>query len=59
MNYIGVRKRSGRYSAGIEYNTRWFSLGNYETAREAAIVRDEFVINYRLDRELNFPYTSD
>lgn len=55
--YRGVSKihKTEKYVAYAKSNGEWFYLGRHKTAKEAAMVRDEFVIKNILGLPLNFP----
>ena len=55
--YIGVsyHNRNKKYQVQIHINNRWIFIGNYLNPKEAAIARDDFIIDNRLDHHLNFP----
>ena len=54
MRYIGVREQDGRYRARISMYYKIICLGSYGTPEEAARVRDKYVVENNLNRELNF-----
>ena len=54
--YIGVREQEkGRFRARVSLYHKIISIGSYGSPEEAAIARDRFVIENKLNRKLNFP----
>ena len=57
--YRGVYLENGKYRARIMVATVSKSLGTYETAEEAAIAYDKYVITNNLDHTSNGTYTKE
>lgn len=52
--YRGVSPHRNVYAAGVKVNYRRIYLGTYVTPKEAARVRDDYVIKHNLGLPLNF-----
>lgn len=56
--YIGVCKRSSEslYTSYISLNHKYICIGKFEKEKDAAIARDEYVINNNIQSLLNFKW---
>ena len=54
--YRGVTwdKRNNRWQSKVSVKNKTVNLGGYETAKEAALVRDKFIIDNNYEHTLNF-----
>ena len=52
--YIGVTERNGKYRCRVDYKNITKNIGTFETALQAAIARDYFVVQNNLPHTLNF-----
>lgn len=51
--YIGVGRNGVNWYSRIKVKKKSISLGTFKTAREAAIIRNNYIIANKLDHELN------
>jgi len=51
---VNIQTDSGRYSATVKFKKKIFHLGTFDTALEAAKVRDKFVSDNNMPHTLNF-----
>lgn len=52
---VSLRKDTNRYTARIVVDYKEISLGCFDTAKEAAVARDQFITEHHLNYPLNFP----
>lgn len=52
--YIGVSLNKRKWQAYVNYQGKWHGLGVYESEKEAALARDNFVRQNNFPHKLNF-----
>ena len=55
--YRGVSRRRGKWSAQVNYKRVPYLIGTFETARDAAVARDRFIIENNFPHELSIEFT--
>ncbi len=53
--YVGIYRNGPKWIAMINVNNTTLHLGTYETPREAALARDQYIRTHKLHHKLNFP----
>jgi hypothetical protein len=51
--YIGVHKARDKWRSRLRVNGRTVDLGDFETEKQAAIIRDKFILENNLEHRLN------
>lgn len=55
-NFVGVYLHGVRWQASVSVNHKRFNVGTFDTAHEAALARDQYIIDHGLTGyPLNFP----
>jgi hypothetical protein len=52
--YIGVNKQGNIYVASLSINDKKVHIGCFKTEKEAALARDNYILQNKLDNKLNF-----
>jgi hypothetical protein len=54
--FVGVQPRSGRWRSRVRHHNVDICVGMYDTAIEAAMARDRYIVEHHLKVHLNFPH---
>jgi hypothetical protein len=52
--YIGVNKQGNRYISNVSVNNKSKYIGSFNTSKEAALARDNYILANKLNNKLNF-----